>query len=151
MKRIAIAILIGSSLLLSTALTPLSSQTSPPQPLTLPLECAERDCLLLGGAPQTAGMRSGFVRLSPGESVGWHTTGQNEEALVVIRGQGEAHIEGQSGIVFTAPKLVYIPPVTRHNVTNTGHDVLVYVYVVAPAKSVAASQLLRPPQAAEKF
>jgi mannose-6-phosphate isomerase-like protein (cupin superfamily) len=29
--------------------------------------------------------------------------------------------------------LVYIPPATRHNVTNTGNDVLEYVYVVAPA------------------
>jgi len=29
--------------------------------------------------------------------------------------------------------LVYIPPATRHNVTNTGQEPLEYVYVVAPA------------------
>jgi mannose-6-phosphate isomerase-like protein (cupin superfamily) len=29
--------------------------------------------------------------------------------------------------------LAYIPPATRHNVTNTGAELLEYVYVVAPA------------------
>jgi mannose-6-phosphate isomerase-like protein (cupin superfamily) len=80
-------------------------------------------------------MRSGFVRLKPRGSVGWHTTGQNEEALVVLRGRGEALIEGQAGRAFEAPMLVYIPPATRHNVTNTGDALLEYVYVVAPAKA----------------
>ena len=51
------------------------------EPMTFSLECAGGDCALLKGAPQTAGMRGGSVRLKPGESVGWHTTGQNEEAL----------------------------------------------------------------------
>jgi len=40
-------------------------------------------------------MRSDFVRLKPGQSVGWHTTGQNEEALVILHGQGEALLERQ--------------------------------------------------------
>jgi mannose-6-phosphate isomerase-like protein (cupin superfamily) len=80
-------------------------------------------------------MRSGFVRLTPRASVGWHTTGQNEEALVILRGRGEALLEGQQGRAFEAPMLVYIPPATRHNVTNTGDAPLEYVYVVAPAKA----------------
>jgi mannose-6-phosphate isomerase-like protein (cupin superfamily) len=80
-------------------------------------------------------MRSGFVRLKPGGSVGWHTTGQNEEALVVLRGRGEARVEGQPGRAIEAPMLVYIPPATRHNVANTGDEPLEYVYVVAPAKA----------------
>ena len=111
----------------------LSSQTAPPHALTLPLNCASGDCSLLHGAPQTAGMRSGFVRLKPGDSVGWHTTGQNEESLVILHGQGDALIEGEPGRSFTAPGFVYIPPATRHNVKNTGGEVLEYVYVVAPA------------------
>jgi mannose-6-phosphate isomerase-like protein (cupin superfamily) len=81
-------------------------------------------------------MRSGFVRLRPGGAVGWHTTGQNEEALVVLRGRGEALLEGQPGWPLEAPVLVYIPPATRHNVTNTGDAPLEYVYVVAPAKAL---------------
>jgi mannose-6-phosphate isomerase-like protein (cupin superfamily) len=78
-------------------------------------------------------MRSGYVRLKPRASVGWHTTGQNEEALVILHGRGEALIEGQPGRAFEAPMLVYIPPATRHNVTNTGEAPLEYVYVVAAA------------------
>jgi len=135
MKRITPTLLAGTSALFSLALLPLSSQMPPPQPLTLPLKCAAGDCPLLQGIPQTAGMRSGFVRLKPGESVGWHTTGQNEEALVVLRGRGEARVEDQPGRSFAAPRLVYIPPATRHNVANTGEDLLEYVYVVAPAKA----------------
>jgi mannose-6-phosphate isomerase-like protein (cupin superfamily) len=127
--------LTGILLLFSLALLPLSSQMRPPQPQTLPLKCEEGDCPLLEGIPQTAGMRSGFVRLKPRGAVGWHTTGQNEEALVVLHGRGEARVEGQPGRAIEAPMLVYIPPATRHNVANTGNEPLEYVYVVAPAKA----------------
>jgi mannose-6-phosphate isomerase-like protein (cupin superfamily) len=119
---------------LMLAAAPISSQTAKPQPLTIPLVCPQGDCPLLKGVPQTTGMRSGFVRLKPGVMVGWHTTGKNEEALVILRGQGTAMIDGQTGKPFAAPALVYIPPSTRHNVANTGKELLEYVYVVAPAK-----------------
>jgi mannose-6-phosphate isomerase-like protein (cupin superfamily) len=114
-------------------LTPLAAQAPARQALTLPLDCPGGDCPLLEGSPQTAGMRSGFVRLKPGESVGWHTTGHNEECLVILHGAGDALIERQPKRGFAAPGAVYIPPATRHNVTNTGTALLEYVYVVAPA------------------
>jgi len=116
------------------AVGPLVSQTSAPRPFARSLECPSGDCPLLQGIPQTTGMRSGFVRLKPGGAVGWHTTGKNEEALVILHGQGEALIDGQAKQTFVAPAFAYIPPATRHNVSNTGKDVLEYVYVVAPAK-----------------
>ncbi|MGA2329145.1 MAG: cupin domain-containing protein [Bryobacteraceae bacterium] len=134
-RRIAATKIASASLGLFLAAVPLSSQMSRPQPLTLPLDCPKGDCALLRGAPQTTGMRSGFVRLKPGETVGWHTTNQNEEALVILRGQGEALIEGQPSLAIKAPGLAYIPPVTRHNVANTGKEALEYVYVVAPAQA----------------
>ena len=71
-------------------LTPLASQAPPRQALVLAVECPGGDCPLLKGAPQTAGMRSGFVRLQPGETVGWHTTGKNEESLVILTGRRNA-------------------------------------------------------------
>ncbi len=135
MKKIVPTLFAGTLVLFFLARLPLSSETRPPQPQTLPLKCAEGDCPLLRGIPQTAGMRSGFVRLKPRSSVGWHTTGQNEESLVILRGRGEALLEGQPGRAFEAPMLVYIPPATRHNVSNTGDGPLEYVYVVAPAKA----------------
>ena len=123
---------IAAGLLLATA--SLQSQPEKPHPLTVPLQCSQGDCPLLKGVPQTTGMRSGFVRLLTGATVGWHTTGKNEEALVILHGQGEALIDGQAKQPFVAPALVYIPPATRHNVANTGKEMLEYVYVVAPAK-----------------
>jgi len=116
------------------AVVPLSSQMSGPKPFARSMDCPSGDCPLLQGAPQTTGMRSGFVRLKPGGTVGWHTTGKNEEALVILHGQGEALIDGQAKRAFVAPAFAYIPPATRHNVSNTGKDLLEYVYVVAPAK-----------------
>jgi len=112
-----------------------SAQTSAPkhEATTVSLECATGDCPLLKGMPQTAGLRSGYVRLKPGESIGWHTTGQNEEALVILHGEGEAKIEGAARMPIAEHMLAYIPPATRHNVTNTGAELLEYVYVVAPA------------------
>jgi mannose-6-phosphate isomerase-like protein (cupin superfamily) len=135
MKGITPLVFALSGVLGTLGVLALPPQETKPQPLTLPLECASGDCPLLQGVPQTAGMRSGFVRLKPGESVGWHTTGKNEESLVVLRGRGEARLEGQSALVVAAPALVYIPPATRHNVSNTGTELLEYVYVVAPAKA----------------
>ena len=109
------------------------------EPMTFSLECAGGDCPLLQGAPQTAGMRGGSVRLKPGESVGWHSTGQNEEALVILRGSGVANVEGHADVPVSAHRMAYIPPGTKHNVTNTGSEVLEYVWVVAPVAGRAGS------------
>jgi len=137
----AVAVVVGITGLL--ALPPICAQAPSPQPLTMSLNCPLRDCPLLQGAPQTAGLRSGLVRLKPGETIGWHSTTQHEEALVILRGRGEARIEGQPARPFTAPALAYIPPATRHNVANTGDEILEYVYVVAP---IAALQRTPPPK-----
>jgi oxalate decarboxylase/phosphoglucose isomerase-like protein (cupin superfamily) len=113
--------------------SPIFSQQAKLHPLTVPLSDAQQDQLLLDGVPQTAGMRSGFVQLKPGATVGWHTTGKNEESIVILHGQGEALIEGLPKQPFVAPAFVYIPPATSHNFLNTGKEPLEYVYVVAPA------------------
>jgi len=136
MKRLVLVTSILIGLFLVVALSPVSSQTAKPRPLTLALQCPGGDCPLLKGAPQTAGMRSGYVRLKPGETVGWHTTAHNEESLVILTGHGEARLEGQHARPFSAPALVYTPPATKHNVANTGNEILEYVYVVAPAQTL---------------
>jgi mannose-6-phosphate isomerase-like protein (cupin superfamily) len=104
------------------------------EPKTFTLDCSGGDCPLLEGAPQTSGMRSGSVKLKPGESVGWHSTAGNEEALVILHGSGLANIEGHSDVPLKEKMLVYIPPATRHNVTNNGTQSLEYVWVVAPTR-----------------
>ncbi|MGA7770676.1 MAG: cupin domain-containing protein [Candidatus Sulfotelmatobacter sp.] len=107
------------------------------EPMTFALDCAGVDCPLLKGAPQTSGMRGGSVKLKPGESVGWHSTSGNEEALVILHGSGVANIEGHPDVPLKENMLAYIPPATRHNVTNKGSQVLEYVWVVAPTEAAA--------------
>ena len=118
---------------LAAAFAIVAAQEAKRQPMTFALDCAGGDCPLLKGPPQTSGMRGGSVKLKPGESVGWHSTSRNEEALVIFAGSGVAHIEGHPDVPLTEKMLAYIPPATRHNVTNTGSQIMEYVWVVAPA------------------
>ena len=105
-------------------------------PMTFTLDCAGGDCPLLKGIPQTSGMRGGSVKLKPGESVGWHSTAANEEALVILHGTGIAKVDGHPDVPLKEKMLAYIPPATRHNVTNNGAEVLEYVWIVAPTPKV---------------
>ena len=110
------------------------------EPMTFPLDCAGGDCPLLKGAPQTNGMRGGAVKLKPGESVGWHSTGEQEEVLVILHGTGAANIEGQADVPVHEKMLAYIPPRTKHNVTNTGTEIIEYVWVAAPIPQKEAAK-----------
>ena len=142
MRRFRTAALVTAMVVAGAGAMSTLSQQAPRKPLTLPLTCPlgeggaaqlpSIDCTLLGGPPQTAGLRSGVVRLPAGNDVGWHTTGANEEELVILQGTGEADIEGQPAMLIGDGTIAYIPPQTRHDVKNTGTDVLAYVYVVAP-------------------
>lgn len=132
MKTKWLAACVGLAVLLTVQIVA-QQPAAKREPLSFSLECAGGDCALLKGAPQTSGMRSGSVRLKPGESVGWHSTEQNEEALTILHGNGVAKIEGHADLPLRSNMLAYIPPNTRHNVTNTGPEFLEYVWVVAPA------------------
>ena len=125
--------LIMALVYVAVAFTVLAAQErTKREPMTFALDCSGGDCPLLKGAPQTSGMRGGSVKLQPGESVGWHSTSGNEEALVILHGSGVANIEGHPDVPLMEKMLAYIPPATRHNVTNTGTQALEYVWVVAP-------------------
>ena len=88
---------------------------------------------LLKGPPETRSFRSGLVILKPGEAVGEHTTGRNEEMLIPLEGQGELRVEGLAPIHIAPGLVTYTPPQTRHNVVNTGATPLRYIYVTAKA------------------
>jgi mannose-6-phosphate isomerase-like protein (cupin superfamily) len=87
---------------------------------------------LLDGKPQTCGMRSGRVYLSPGQACGRHSTKDREELLVFLSGQGELLIGEQDRFEVGQGKVSYIPPHTAHDVKNTGSEPLVYIYCVGP-------------------
>ena len=130
--------LVFALVCVAVALGVMAAQEQPKrEPMTFALDCAGGDCPLLKGAPQTVGIRGGSVKLKPSESVGWHSTLANEEALVILHGSGVANIEGHPDVPLTEKMLAYIPPATRHNVTNNGSQVLEYVWLVAPANEAA--------------
>jgi quercetin dioxygenase-like cupin family protein len=87
---------------------------------------------LLAGVPETRGMKSGSVRLQPGESVGAHSTGLKEEAIIMLEGAVQVILGGRPAMTASAGQVIYIPPETDHDMKNTGEVAARYVYVVAP-------------------
>lgn len=89
---------------------------------------------LLESSKETFAIDAGFVTLSPGESVGPHSTKNFEEVIVFLEGSGVAKVEGKEPLPVDARKVIYIPPLRRHDILNTGSDPLRYIYIVTEAK-----------------
>jgi quercetin dioxygenase-like cupin family protein len=102
------------------------------QPLLIKLEGSERFQRLLPGKPSTAGMKSGYITLKAGESVGEHKTEAKEESIIVLEGTAEVYCEGKLLIVAQQNNLIYIPPEVNHDIKNNSNKELRYVYVVSP-------------------
>jgi mannose-6-phosphate isomerase-like protein (cupin superfamily) len=88
---------------------------------------------LLGGPPESVTMRSGAVTLQPGISVGKHTTESYEELLVILEGSGAFILTDGTQLDMKLNTVLYCPPFTEHDVTNTGSTPLRYIYIVAKA------------------
>jgi quercetin dioxygenase-like cupin family protein len=81
------------------------------------------------------GMRSGLMILPPGKDCGWHSTENYEELIICLAGAGELASEAGPRCALAAGQYAYNPPQTRHNVFNTGTELMRYIYVVAPASA----------------
>jgi len=112
------------------------STTSPQKVCIIDLKNDTEYQKLLGGRPQTCGMRAGRVYLQPGETCGQHSTEQHEEMLVFLSGRGLALIGENDSFQVGQGKVSYIPPHTIHNIKNTGTEPLIYIYCVAPVNSL---------------
>src|SRR5208337_445557 len=87
--------------------------TDTPRPRMIQLESSGKDYIpVLSGPPESINMKSGLVLLAPGKSVGKHSTGQNEELLVVFEGQGEMTFKDGSKLPVKANTALYCPPET---------------------------------------
>jgi len=98
------------------------------------IDLSPEDCYqqLLGGVPETRGMRSGRQAIAPGAECGEHSTKAHEEVLVILTGSGVAKLGDGSSLELRGGQIAYIPPQMTHNVVNAGDTVLRYIYVVAP-------------------
>jgi len=88
---------------------------------------------ILGGPPDSVSMRSGRVVLQPSEEIGSHNTEDYEELVLVLAGEGLFLLADADPQKFTANSVLYCPPMTEHNIKNTGSKPLHYIYVVAKA------------------
>lgn len=122
----AVSFAIASSLIIL-------AQDAKPHAKVIPFKAGEKVQQLLDGPPATVTMKSGFVTLAPGESVGKHSTGHNEEELVILSGHGEMMFRDGSKLEIAANQILYCPLDTEHDVKNTGTEPLRYVFIVARA------------------
>ena len=102
-----------------------------PRAKVIALAGQEKEQPLLSGPPETVSMRSGLITLQPHQSIGKHSTGQHEEMLVVLEGEGKMLFDDGITLAIAANHVLYCPPETAHDVLNTGKGSLRYVYIVA--------------------
>ncbi len=91
---------------------------------------AEMDYTQLVKPPTSKALKSGRIKLAPGEEVGEHVTEKREEMLIVLKGKATLVTEGKS-MVIEEGRTRYISEGKKHNVKNDTDSVLEYVYVVS--------------------
>ena len=99
----------------------------------IPLPENSTDYFQILSPPTTVTIRSGLVTLLPGKNVGRHPTGDFEEVVIPLEGEGEMDVTGKGKTKFHYGQVLYAPPGTEHDVLNTGKKVLRYIYLVAQA------------------
>ena len=122
-------------LLLAGSTASSQSRDSKAKPLVVQLNGESVDYQkVLAGPPQTVSMESGLVVLAPAKSVGKHSTKSYEEAVIVLAGTGEMRVTNGQTLKLKPNVVAYCPPLTEHDVVNTGLIPLRYLYVVAKSK-----------------
>lgn len=80
--------------------------------------------------PESKTLKSGRVRLAPGEEVGEHVTEKREELIVILKGSARLEKEG-ARINLQQGETHYIPEGTKHNIKNDSDKELEYIYIVS--------------------
>jgi quercetin dioxygenase-like cupin family protein len=108
--------------------------TAQPIPKIMELDLSATGYMrILGGPPESVTMRSGYVVLSPSQSVGRHSTEAFEEMVVVLEGTGEMLFGDGSVMELRRHSVAYCPPETEHDVRNCGDGPMRYIYIVSRA------------------
>ena len=97
----------------------------------IPLEGTKKYTHLLKEGIDALRLKSGYVILQPGESVGEHSTKNKEEIIIILEGEAEVRVEGHTPSMVKGQNAIYVPPQTIHNIKNIGKDQLKYVFTVA--------------------
>ena len=76
-------------------------------------------------------LKSGKVKLSPGEEIGEHVTENREELLIILKGEATLIKEKSNKIHLRKNDTHYIKADIKHNVINETNKDLEYIYVVS--------------------
>jgi mannose-6-phosphate isomerase len=79
--------------------------------------------------PVSRSLKSGRVKLNPGEDIGEHITHEREELIVVLRGRATLEKEGEV-VELQEGETHFIPEGKKHNVINNSDSLLEYIYIV---------------------
>ncbi|MBU0636396.1 cupin domain-containing protein [Candidatus Micrarchaeota archaeon] len=80
--------------------------------------------------PQSKVLKAGKVVLSPGESVGKHSTEKKEGIIIVQKGTATI-LEGQKTFLVKGGETHFIPENTVHDVQSKSREPLEYFFVVS--------------------
>jgi len=101
-----------------------------PRIIEIDLESGEYQRLLKDNVDSVA-MHSGFVTLKPGSTVGRHSTGNKEEIILILEGEGKFVYGNGEEMAIKYGTAAYCPPNIEHDIVNTGANSLKYIYVVS--------------------
>jgi quercetin dioxygenase-like cupin family protein len=76
----------------------------------------------LSSAVGTAATASVLFELEPGNELATHTD-SSEELLLVLAGEGEAHVDGETGLL-RAGQVAVVPALAPHGIRNVGDTTL---------------------------
>jgi len=80
--------------------------------------------------PESRVLKSGRVRLSPGEEIGEHVTDKREEIIIILKGTATLE-KGNETIQLNPGQTHFIKENVTHNVRNMSDQDLEYLYVVS--------------------
>jgi mannose-6-phosphate isomerase-like protein (cupin superfamily) len=86
-----------------------------------------------------------WVECQPGSQQALHRHLAQEQAYVIVRGQGQMLVGGEERAVDEGT-MVFVPPGADHAIRNTGPELLVYVSATSPPFAVTISGQTWEPQ-----
>ena len=86
----------------------------------------------LSNTPDDPAVSIARARVMPGVTTRWHRLKGTSERYLIISGRGVVEIGEKSPQNVTAGDIVFIPPMCRQRITNTGTDDLFFLAICTP-------------------
>ncbi len=84
------------------------------------------------------------ARVEPGVSTSWHRLRDTAERYVILRGTGSVEVGDLEPRPVSAGDIIFIPPLCRQRIINTGSDDLVFLAICTPRFRPDAYEDLEP-------